>query len=88
MGAGENTRALVVEVFSVPDAEGCCCLVSQAAKDSQTRLDGLEVSVLQAEQRLEKRMAKLETGLNARLDELVAHLRLHGEGAQPGAVNV
>lgn len=73
----------------MPDA-AVVVLVLQAAKETQTKLEELEVSVLQAEQRLEMRMAELETGLNARLDELVADLRgyVKGDGAAHGAVNV
>ena len=53
---------------------------------------------MQSEEKLEKRVAVLETGLNTRFDELVADLRSHNidsgaddsvEGsAIPGAVNV
>jgi hypothetical protein len=66
--------------------------VVQLSKDAQAKIDGLEVSVMQAEQKLEARMAVLETGLNTRFDELVANLRSHGiaggadEGAESGAV--
>ena len=70
----------------------------QSSRDVHAKVDGLEVSVIQAEQKLEARVASLEKGLNARFDELVAHLRTHGiatgvdedsEGsAIPGAVNV
>ena len=67
------------------------------SKDTEAKLDGLDVSIMQTEQKLERRIAALETGLNARLDELLAKL-LHSteanddtgveDQAQHKAVNV